>query len=379
MINITEKKKCCGCSACINICPNKCITFEEDNEGFCYPIVNEKQCINCGLCEKVCPFLFDTECKEPIATYAAINPNELTRINSSSGGIFSLFAESVIKYRGIVFGAKFDSEWNVIHGYTENIEGIKAFRGSKYVQSLIGESFIQTKNFLTQGRKVLFTGTPCQIKGLKGFLRKDYENLVLCSVACTGVPSPKVWKSFLNEISQNEITNIQFRDKSDGWNNYRLTIYSKEKVIFSEKGLETTYMQGMLKHIINRPSCACCPAKNGKCGSDILLADFWGINKLKPELFDNKGASLVLVFTDKGNRFLKNTKGNYYEVDFKRSINNNMAIIYSSPSSIHRQEFFEEYNNRGTKALKLILKYYYGSKPEKIYLKIRSIFKRIFK
>ena len=201
MIHITDREKCCGCEACIQRCPQQCITLHEDGEGFLYPETDEGRCIDCGLCEKVCPVIFQGTGRRPLNVYAAKNPDEEIRWESSSGGVFTLLAEKILSEGGVVFGARFDARWEVVHDYTENVEGLSAFRGSKYVQSRIGDSFRQTECFLKTGRKVLFSGTPCQIAGLKLFLKKEYDNLLTVDFICQGVPSPGVWRKYLKEIA----------------------------------------------------------------------------------------------------------------------------------------------------------------------------------
>ena len=201
MLQIKEKKDCCGCEACVQRCPQQCIAVREDSEGFLYPVVDEGRCTDCGLCERVCPGLQPGEPREPLKVYAAKNPDEKVRIQSSSGGIFSLLAEQVIRAGGVVFGARFDGRWEVVHDYTEAMEGLEAFRGSKYVQSRTGETYRLAETFLRAGRKVLFCGTPCQIAGLKLFLRKEYENLLTVDFICHGVPSPGIWRKYLQEIA----------------------------------------------------------------------------------------------------------------------------------------------------------------------------------
>lgn len=192
MIEIKDKKDCCGCSACVQKCPKQCISLKEDNEGFLYPEVDKSMCINCGLCEKVCPVLHQGESRKPLKVYAAKNQDEEIRRQSSSGGIFTLLAEKTIQDGGVVFGARFDEHWEVKHDYTETIEGLAAFRGSKYVQSRMEDNYRKAEMFLKQGRKVLFSGTPCQVAGLKRFLRKYYGNLLTIDMVCHGVPSPLV-------------------------------------------------------------------------------------------------------------------------------------------------------------------------------------------
>jgi coenzyme F420-reducing hydrogenase beta subunit len=180
--------------------------MREDDEGFLYPEINDAICIQCSLCEKICPVLVLVNSRKPLYVYAAKNPDEPIRRESSSGGMFTLLAEAVILRGGVVFGARFNEKWEVIHDYTENKEGLAEFRGSKYVQSRIGNTYIQAREFLEAGRVVMFSGVPCQIAGLKGFLQKDYDNLVTVDLVCHGVPSPKVWQRYLYEVVEKIVT-----------------------------------------------------------------------------------------------------------------------------------------------------------------------------
>ena len=219
---------CCGCSACAQTCPRQCIRMIPDSEGFEYPHVDLTACIDCGLCSLVCPVLKQNTAKTPLQAYAAKNNDEETRRLSSSGGVFTSLAESVLKRGGVVFGASFDRNWDTVHTYTGNIDGLSAFRGSKYTQSRIGTSYRDAETFLNEGREVLFSGTPCQIAGLKGFLRKDYSRLFTVEILCHGVPSPKVWQKYLDGRKKkhhcSRIIRINFRDKGKGWKRYRLVI-----------------------------------------------------------------------------------------------------------------------------------------------------------
>lgn len=180
-------------------CPLQCIDLVTDKEGFLYPQVDVTRCIDCGKCEKVCPELVEAGERKATGIYAGVNPDDEVRRASSSGGIFTLLAESVLAENGVVFGARFDKDWNVVHDYTESKEGLGTFRGSKYVQSRNGETFKQAERFLKAGRKVLFSGTPCQIMGLKRYLRREYDNLLTVDFVCHGVPSPLVWRKYVEE------------------------------------------------------------------------------------------------------------------------------------------------------------------------------------
>ena len=238
----------------------------------------------------------------PIATYAATNGNEDIREQSSSGGIFTLLAETTINNGGIVFGAAFNEKWEVEHIHVDNINDLKRLRGSKYVQSNIGGCYSIAEKFLKEGKEILFSGTPCQIAGLKRFLRKEYKNLRTVDFVCHGTPSPWVWGKYIEETGQANsiatITDIQFRNKAEGWKKFSLQIKytgcnGKEKT-FREPLNENLFMKCFLRDLCLRPSCYKCPARSGKSGSDITLADLWGAQQICPQIDDDKGLSLIL-------------------------------------------------------------------------------------
>ena len=373
MINIIDKKNCCGCNACVQHCPKSCITMQEDGEGFLYPIVDQEVCIDCGLCEKVCPVLNQGEERKPLQVYAANNPNEEVRMQSSSGGVFTLLAETIIQEGGVVFGVRFNDDWEVIHDYTETKEGLAAFRGSKYVQSRIGESYCQVERFLKKGRKVLFTGTPCQIAGLNLFLRKEYDNLLTVDFICHGVPSPGVWKSYLEELialkgnqknsvlshskpiilnSIRDISRIEFRNKRLGWKKFSFALTlsvpdghkTKNTVLLSEPYNENIFMKGFLADLFLRPSCYACPAKCLKSGSDITIGDYWGIQNVMPEIDDDKGICCLMVNTDKGGQLLSSKEWvEYRKSDYSTVIKYNIACVVSVAPNLKRKLFFDKY------------------------------------
>ncbi len=378
MVTITDKSLCCGCESCVQACPKHCIFFDVDQEGFRYPVVLQEQCINCGLCEKVCPVINQSNAREPLHSYAAKNNCEEERLKSSSGGIFILLAKQTIEDGGVVFGARFDDKWNVVHSYTETIEGIKPFMGSKYVQSRIGDSYIKVRGFLRAGRKVLFSGTPCQIAGLKRFLRKEYDNLLTVDLICHGVPSPAVWQDYLDEIKENArkgentvslplnphisvcdalasrrevgIESIAFRDKRLGWKKFSFALTlaeasadgKKNSVSLSHIHYNDPYFKGFNDYnLYLRPSCMKCPTRDLKSGSDITLADFWGIETLMPELDDDKGISVIMTNTNKGQLMSQSLGIELHSVSFSDIVSRNSSIkVNSHPASLSGNELF---------------------------------------
>lgn len=369
MIKIVNKQDCCGCSACVQRCPKHCITLKEDGEGFLYPHVNSDECIDCGLCEKVCPELHHGERHIPLEVYAAKNKDESIRMQSSSGGIFTLLAEKVIQEGGVVFGAAFDANWEVMHTYAETMEGLVDFRGSKYMQSRIGTAYQDAEYFLKQGRKVLFSGSPCQIKGLKLFLRKNYDNLIAVDFICHGVPSPKVWREYLKETIARKggknsvlsypipckigIDTVDFRSKSTGWKkfSFALTLSEtsvegvKNTVLLSSVFSENPFMRAFLADLILRPSCYSCPSKSGRSGSDFTIADYWAIPQVAPEFDDDKGVSLVLVQTEKGKSFYQSLKEKttFIVTSYQEAQGANGGFKEKTPMHPKRSRFFTEF------------------------------------
>lgn len=345
MINIKNKQDCCGCFACTQRCPKQCITMAEDEEGFLYPKIDISKCIDCHLCEKVCPVINQDEPRTPLNVYAAKNQNDQIRLDSSSGGIFTILAEQVINAGGVVFGACWDEEWNVKHDYAECLDNLSKFRSSKYLQSIIGDNYLKAEQFLKSGRTVLFTGTPCQIAGLKHFLRKDYDNLLAVEVICHSVPSSGIWQRYLDERlqtlrwSKSDIKHISFRNKKTGWKGYSFVIENKNGNVFSELGSKNAFMRGFLADLYTRPSCQACPVKQLKSGSDITLGDFWGIDFLMPEIDDDKGVSAIIINTEKGRKALHSVN-NLIPSSWADMCVNNPALVKSAKVSENKERFF---------------------------------------
>lgn len=398
MIKIIHKKDCCGCSACVQSCPKQCIKLYEDEEGFLYPKVETSICIDCGLCERVCPVFNQSEERTPIEAFAAKNPNEEIRRESSSGGIFTLLAEQIIDAGGVVFGVKWNEHFEAVHAYTETKEGLADFRGSKYVQSQTGYTFKQAEEFLKQGRQVLYSGTPCQIAALKLYLRKDYENLLAVDIICHGAPSPGVFRWYLSEeIAKEaarqsgkkiqfrsslpissiakadvlahqqgfEIEDIRFRDKRFGWKKYSFVLSlrllseslddgEKNSVSLSYTLHENAFMKGFLRNIYLRPSCYACPAKSGKSGSDITLADYWGIQDLMPNIDDDRGISAIIVNTEKGRKKMQAITAELYPAPYEDICIKNPSLLHSYSIPVNRSSFFESNNKAFHKRIEVI-------------------------
>lgn len=347
MIKITDKQLCCGCGACQQKCPKQCISLIQDNEGFSYPMIDQSICIDCGLCESVCHELHPYGKRKPLSVIAANNKNTAVRLSSSSGGIFTLLAERTINKGGVVFGARFDGNWQVILDYTETIEGLDSFRGSKYVQANTQITYRQAEKFLKEGRNVLFSGSPCQIAGLLHYLRKDYPNLLTVDFVCHGVPSPRVWRIYLNEISEagcKAISNVEFRNKDNGWKlfNFKLE-YNKQDQNFTISSChqDNHYMKAFLRNMILRPSCHKCKAKYGSSHSDITIADFWGVAETLPQMDDNKGTGLVLLNTVKGISYFPYGEVDYMESSLEAATKNNPGLNHIATPHPNRKEFFD--------------------------------------
>lgn len=346
---IKKDKDCSGCYACVNICPKNCITMETDSEGFKYPLVDYDVCIACGKCVKACPIINKKELKREVKAYACINKNEAIRKESSSGGIFTLIAESFIAKNGVVFGAAFDDNLKLKHSYAETKKDLAKFRGSKYLQSEIGMTFKQAKEFLAKERPVFFTGTPCQIAGLKSYLGKDYPNLLCADIICHGVPSPAVFKEYLNYSEKEfktKIKKVSFRDKSRGWHSFSMLISFSNGKDYCEASSKNLYLNAFLNNVCLRPSCYDCKFKGLNRDSDITLADFWGIEKILPKIDDDKGVSLILANTVVGKNKLFELKNKmiFKEVVLEKALKRNISAIRSARLKSKRNKFMKDLN-----------------------------------
>ncbi len=313
-MNISELadwRKCTGCSACVNMCPYNAISMLlRKTDGFYYPQIDEGKCVNCGLCGKVCPINQEKTDNLSSCAFSAIANDAEIRASGSSGGIFYLFAEKVIKQGGVVFGAVYDAKnKKVKHCSTENIP-LEAILRSKYVQSDIGDCYKQVKNLLAQNRIVLFSGTPCQVRGLKSYLACSgtQGKLLTVDFMCHGVPSPGLFQQFLElhkKKRKSEICNVTFREKDLGWRTLVMKIYCEDKTVQIKKALQNHYYYCFLNNYCLRDSCYDCTEYCTHV-SDITMADYWHISQDKD---DDKGVSLLIVNTEEGKKMIDNIKG----------------------------------------------------------------------
>ena len=301
METIVEKNKCTGCTACMNICPKNAISMEIDNEGFKHPVINKDKCIDCGLCKKTCPVLNTTSNKSLNKCYVAYNKDEVSCKNkASSGSIFELIAKLILNENGIVIGAAFDENNKLNHIAIDNIKDLDKLKGSKYLQSHLNNIFTYIKENI-KNKKILFVGTPCQVAGLKSFIKNDFNNLICLDLVCHGVPSPKLFEKYIKEIEDkynSQIVDYNFRDKKTGWDTYSNTITFKNQKEITQLQKDNKYMKLFLSDIALRESCYNCNFKLGNKYSDITLGDFWGVNNYYPDMYNKTGVSAIIINTE---------------------------------------------------------------------------------
>ncbi len=345
-IKIEQKDMCSGCTACKSICPKNAIEMVRDEEGFLYPKVNEEKCIDCGLCKKVCPILNKKELIEyKQKGYIFQNGKEKIRKESTSGGFFTAIAEYIINQKGIVYGAAFDQKYKVMHCRVEKEDELQKFRNSKYVQSNIANTFKEVKKDLDENKIVLYSGTICQIEGLKSYLKKDYENLITVDVVCRAVPSPLLWEKYFEYKAKNKnIKKVMFREKFYGYKYSNLTMYDENKNIY-HNGVETDpYLRAFFSNIACRPSCYKCSFKNQFHKADFTIWDCFEVEKYDKSFDDDKGTTRVLLNTQKAIEFFDKIKVNhkYKEIEVDKLIKNFHQMFNSVKYNSKRKDFMED-------------------------------------
>lgn len=355
-----DKKDCSGCTACVGACPKQCISMDADNEGFFYPVIDKNVCINCGLCERICPFEHprydNTDNPKVYATYLK---DEDQRVLSTSGGIFYAIAKWVIQQRGIVYGASFDENFKLRHFGVDSMEELSLLRGSKYLQSYLGNVFADIKDYLKSGRWVYFVGVGCQVAGLKAFLRKDYDTLITSDLVCHGVPSQQMFDWHLDYLRHKErgrIISYSFRD-CEGWGGCETYKYISQT---RGEGVRRLYSYSLSPYLYSfmyafnlRYSCYDCKFARIPRQGDVTLADFWGVKKLFPELDVSKGVSLALVNTNRGIYVWNQIKASVYFVEscVKDAAKENVNLIRQTPMPEIRKRCYEMILQRGYKSV----------------------------
>lgn len=350
MIKLIDKKDCCGCAACAQSCPKKSIKMVEDNEGFLYPKVDTQTCIECGLCESICPIIN----RKPEGffrqtAYVVQNKDKEVLRQSTSGGVFSAIAKWIIEQGGIVFGAAYNENLVVQHQFVEDIPSLAKFRNSKYVQSCIGNSFEQAKDFLKSGRLVLFSGTSCQLEGLLSYLRKPYENLWTIDVVCHACPSPLMFRKYLEwqKIKNyGEIENVVFRDKHYGYKYSTMSVFKKGKKNYHE-GIDTDpYLRAFFLHLSIRPSCFKCAFKKIHRPTDFTIWDCFDVENFCKEMDNDSGVTKVLCHSSRAQSLILKLQNHLMicETTPEKIIAGEKELVKSVAPCNNRDQFFKDLN-----------------------------------
>lgn len=351
-----DKSECCACTACISACPKSCISMVQDNEGFAYPVIDEAACISCHLCERVCPVEHpDYSGVETPDTYAVLLKNVEERMKSSSGGAFYAIASFVLKNQGIVVGSTKDEKHRVYHIVVESLDDLYRLRGSKYVQSDLGEVFSQVKQTLQDGRWCYFVGTGCQVAGLKSFLKKNYENLITSDLVCHGVPSQKMFDkhiAYLEEKYNDKVIGYQFRNNSL-WGVCEIADFANHKRVINPSYELSPYLYSFMYAMTYRYSCydckfACIPRQG-----DITLADYWGVKEFFPQVETKHGVSLLLLNSEQGKKIWEQVKDDfeYYKSNVEDAAKYNSNLVKKSKKPILRDGIYERIEEEGYKSV----------------------------
>ena len=312
-MNVTQKSDICtGCGMCAAICPSSAIQMQPDEHGFLHPTVDAAKCTDCGLCARKCPVSEPPQVSTHTDIQTGYAKDETLLLDSSSGAIFPVLAAEIILRGGIVFGAAFDEDSNVVHTTAETLSELTALCSSKYVQSCIpADCYSQVKKALADGRWVYFSGMPCQVAALKSYLGREHETLITQDTACHSVPSPMVWNDYaaaLEKQHSGKLTSFSFRNKATGWEGYYIRAEFDNGKEFQQPAAENPYQRGFLKGLYSRNSCFSCKFKGAERCSDITLADYWGVKGIQPEAYNPQGTSLILLHSDKGRTLLESCK-----------------------------------------------------------------------
>lgn len=354
MIEIENKTDCCGCQACGDICHAGAISFHPDHEGFWYPEVDRNKCTDCHLCEKICPVLnidaLKHHNKSAPKVFGGYNKDIVIRFDSTSGGVFSLLAQAMYKQKGYVSGAIYTDDFKVVNFISDDKKDLRRLRSSKYVQSNAEGLYKRIKSLLESGEKVLACGSPCQMAALRSFLRKDYENLIIVDFLCRATNSPKVFEKYKESLEArygSKIVAIKDKNKDHGWHSLARKVTFENGQVYYGEGHEDDYRRGYHANVFERPSCYECKFKGVPRISDITLGDFWGIGSVDPSLEQNLGTSLVMINSEKGEKYFDIIRDKLMMKEFSLDDivpGNSTAIMGGKlpyPAGIDRNEFFK--------------------------------------
>ncbi len=384
-MEICIQDKCTGCSACYSSCNRQAITMQKNAKGFLHPVIDEEKCVNCGLCKAVCPVNhMPTLHTTPEPCFACKNKNSKTRKKSTSGGVFSALAENVLNAQGVVFGVVFNEDFtSVYHEACYSVKDLEAFRGSKYMQSNVGDTFNEVKENLTKGKTVLFSGTPCQIAGLRNYLQKPYPALLTVDIICHGTPSPDVYARYktyiMEKLGCEEITAYYFRNKDYGWSASSTKVYGDNGKIYCQSNRKDFFFHTFNKELFLNACCHDCQYTHVERVADITLADFWGYVPRKYCMRDDgKGTSLVLVNTEKGKAYFEKIRNKMISnpESIAMAIAGNKSLKESWQKNEKSEEFWTRFHNH--EDIDAIMQSYVVEKPSKKTPKAKKIARNLF-
>jgi acetyltransferase-like isoleucine patch superfamily enzyme/coenzyme F420-reducing hydrogenase beta subunit len=386
MIQISDKKDCCGCNACGDICNHDAIQFTTDIEGFWYPEIDKEKCTNCGLCNKVCPVIHATELKkndlEQSICYAAEHKNLEVVFDSTSGGAFSALADIMYKEKGYVGGAISNNDFSIRHYISNDKKDLPKLRSSKYLQSDLSGFYKEVKQILVNGEKVLVCGCPCQMTALRAFLQKDYDNLIIADFVCRGINSPKAVRKYLDTFEErygSPIVYTKAKSKEYGWRNLTFKAVLANGKTYYETKDENYFTKGYLHtNVFSRPSCYDCQFKGFPRIADITLADYWGIEKIDKTMDKDLGTSLVMINSQKGQVYFEKAKQrlNYIQTSFESILQGNPALLKPlNPPLVDRVQFYKDLDEMTFS--EVALKYLKKTKKQIIKEQIKNILRTL--
>lgn len=348
MIVLTDKKDCCGCTACFNSCPVKAITMAPDKEGFLYPYINLEKCVNCGVCENVCPIIHRNEHDEKTEGYIVRYRDEKIVEESTSGGAFTAFALYLLSKGFLVYGAGYDKDMRVVCKMATKSTELQEMRGSKFVQSALGTTFQEIKNRLKNGQKILFTGTPCQVSGLVSYLRGKPENLFCIDFVCRGVPSPALWKNYVDMMEHkydSKMIGARFKNKTYGYHATTMKIEFANGKTWYGSGRVDPMMKAFVRELASRPSCSACSFKGIKRQSDVTMFDCYEFSSITNLKDDNKGYSSLFIHTEKGKQIFDMLMERFdvYPTAIEKLVTKNGVMVKNSAKPNPKRDQFYEY------------------------------------